>query len=125
MFCFAVMATETVVEGSRAQRGSFRIVRVPGLVVCRYMPSWDDDRIALNRLIMHHTSMTRRTTFILASCSKRLHMLSMAHNQPHVFDWSGQISRCHLGCSKDMLVTTQTDLGSDLRFQVRSIGRGT
>src|SRR5215831_5315536 len=125
MLRFAVMAAETVVEGSRVQIGSVRIVRVPGLVVRGHMPSWNDNRIAFNRLIVHHTGMARRTTLTLASGSKRLHVLSMTHDQSHLLDRRGQISRRHFGCPKDMLMTAQTDVGINLRFQVRSIGRCT
>src|SRR5262249_54717945 len=98
MLRFAVMAAETIVQGSRVQIGSFRIVRMPRLVVRGHMPSWNDDRIALNRLIVHDTGMARRTTLILAPGSKRFHVLSMTHDQSHLLDRSGQISRRHFGC---------------------------
>ena len=117
------MAPETIVEGPRVQIRAFRIFRVPGLTVRGHMPSWDDNGIALDRLIVHHTSMARRTTFILATDSERLHVLPMAHDKTYFFDWRRQISRRHFRSPKDMLVTSQTDVGTDLRFQVGSIGR--
>jgi len=123
MFRFAVMATETVIEGPRAQIRSFRMIRIPRLIVCGHMPAWHGDGIALDRLIVHHTRMASRAPFTLATDSECLHMLSMTHDKTHLFDRRGQISRRHFGCPKDMLMTTQTDVGMDLRLQVVSISR--
>lgn len=78
------MTSKTVVEGSGAQGGSFRMGGIPGLAVGRYMATRDHDGIAFDWCIVYDTGMTGRTAFSLSTNGECLHMLPMAHDQPHI-----------------------------------------
>jgi hypothetical protein len=53
MFALAVMAPEAIVERSGAEIRAFRILGIPWLIVGRHMPARYDNRIALDRTVMH------------------------------------------------------------------------
>jgi hypothetical protein len=124
MLGFSVMATETVVERSRPKIRPLRIIGMPRLAVGRNVSAWNDDRISLNRLVMHHTGVTRRTSFSVAPNPKGLHVFPMAHDKPDVFDRRRQVTGRNLGDTQDVPVTTEADIGIDTGSQIVRIRRG-
>ena len=67
--------------------------------------------------------MAGRTTFPLIPQPKRLHVLSMAHDQSDVFQWRGQIPRRDFRHAQNMLVTTEADVGVHLGSKIVRLGR--
>ncbi len=123
MLCLSIMATKTVIECPRAKVGAFRMIRMPRLAVRRYMSAWNDNRITLDGFIMHDAGMTSRTTLLLSTDPKSLHMLAMVHDQPHLFHRRRKIARRRLGHAKDMTMATETDSGIHLCLEIVCIGR--
>ena len=78
------MAAKTVVEGSGPKSGSFWMGGIPRLAVGRYMATWDHNGIALDWFIVYDTGMAGCTAFSLSTNGECLHMLPMAHDQPHI-----------------------------------------
>ena len=97
--------------------------RIPRLAIRRYMSAWNDNGITLDGFIMHDAGMTSRTPFILSTSLECLHMLAMAHDQPHLFHRRRKIARRRLGHAKDMTMATETDFGIHLCLEVVRIGR--
>lgn len=59
--------------------------RLPRLAVGRHVSARNDGGISLDGFIMHDPGMTSRTTFLLSTDFERLHMKTMAHDEPHFF----------------------------------------
>src|SRR5262249_3781256 len=113
----------TVTESSCTKIGSLGMSRVPGLAVGGYMAAWNDDGIALDRFIMHYAGMAGGTPFLLSTSLERLHVLTMAHDQTHLFHRRREIARRHLGHAKDMTMATETDCRIHFCLKVVCIGR--
>jgi hypothetical protein len=67
--------------------------------------------------------MASQTPLPLPSGLKRLHMLSVAHNETDLFDRQRQIPRRDLGDSKNVPMTAQAEAGIDIGLEVMGIGR--
>ena len=113
-----VMAAEAVLESPSAEIGAFRIIGIPRFRVGRYVTSRHDDRIPLDRMIVHDARMAGRTTLPLTACVKCFHVLSVTHDQADILDGRGKVSRGHLGGAKNMLMAAETDVRINLRPQI-------
>ena len=100
------------------------MIGVPRFIVSRKVPARHDDRIAFDRLFMHDPGMARCTPLPLAALRKRLDMFTVAHDKTDFVDRRRQITRGHLGQTKNISMTTQADNGIDFRLQIMAIGRG-
>lgn len=97
--------------------------RIPRFAVGRYMSARNDDGVSLDGFIVHDTGMTRRTTFILATGSERLHVSAMVHDQSHLVDRWREIAWGYLGHTKDMAMATETDSGVHSCLEIMCVGR--
>ena len=123
MLCLPIMAAETVTECPRAKIGAFRMSRIPRLAVGRDMSSWNDNGIPLDGFIMHDAGMTSRTTFSSPTNLKGLHVLAMAHDQPHLVHWWRKVPWRRLRHTKDMTMATETDSGVHTGLEIVRVDR--
>src|SRR5581483_1806845 len=104
----AVMAAEAVRQGGLPQLGSLRIVR-ERLAVEGHVPPRDDDRVALDRLVVHYARVAGRAAFALSTLGESLHVLAMAHDQANILDRRRQVPDRDFRDAEDGPVTAQAD----------------
>ena len=92
---FAVMTTETVRHGGSAECGAFRMIGIMRLAVFRHMATRNDDRVSLDRFLMHDAGMAGGAALFLSALEKRIHVLAVTHDQPDLLHRRRQITRRH------------------------------
>ena len=92
MFGLPIMAPETIRHGLRSKERAVRMIGVVRLAVGSYMPTGNDDRIALDGLPVDYLRMTGRAAFPFVPLGEGLHMLPVAHDQPNIFHRWWQIA---------------------------------
>ena len=79
-----IMAVEAVGHRGATKPCPFRMVGIIGMTIFRHVASRHDDRVAFDGLLVYDARMAGRTAFALTAGGKRLHVLSMAHNQADI-----------------------------------------
>ena len=74
-----IMAVEAVGHRGATKPCPFRMVGIIGMTIFRHVASRHDDRV-----LVYDARMAGRTAFALTAGDKRLHVLSMAHNQADI-----------------------------------------
>ena len=97
------------------------MIRIPGLLVRRYMASGEHDGIAFDGLLVDYAGMAGGATLGHPALRKRFHMFPMAHDQSHFLDRRGQVPLRNFGCPQDMPMTAETHLGRHGRLKVMRI----
>src|SRR5438093_9892382 len=108
---FAIVTSEAIRQSRRTELRPFRMIRIVVFAVLGHMPAWEDDWVALDRLLVDDPRVTGGAALPFCPLGERLDVLPMAHDQPDFLHGWRQVTDGDFRHVQDAAVAAQAGLG--------------